>query len=737
MSDPTVSELFAEDGPLARALPGYRVRTQQAEMAQAVAETIAERGTLVAEAGTGTGKTYAYLGPALLAGGKVLVSTGTRTLQDQLFQRDLPQIARALTVPVVAAMLKGRGNYVCHLHLERTNDDERALKSRAEISQLRAITLFAQRTRTGDRAELPEVPDNADIWQRVTSTRDNCLGGDCPHLRECFVVKARKAAQEADVVVVNHALFMADLVLKDEGISELLPAADVVIFDEAHQLPGVATRFLGEVVSTHQVAEFARDVMAMGHTHARENADWVTLVQPVEQAARDLRLACSRIDRMPGQRSAFHALPEPHAFDEAVRATRLAVAHLSRIVAAVRERHPDLELLARRGLELLTRLQRWGGDMPGAAIVPPLVPADSPTPPLAGEGAVADEAPAEVQAAPAHTPDVPDASASAPESAWEERPATPQADDDGWVRWVETTQSHVRLHSAPLSVARIFSRYRPAGQAWIMASATLSVRGDFTHFTRQLGLFDARTGSWESPFDYAANGLLFVPQGLPAPNEADFTPRFVEALLPALEASQGSALILCTTLRAVDRVASLLAEAFAERGWDWPLLRQGERGRGELLESLRTRAHAVLVGSASFWEGIDVPGNALTLVAIDKLPFAPPDDPVIEARIRACKQEGGNPFFQYQLPDAAIALKQGAGRLIRTEDDWGVLMVGDRRLVEKPYGKLLWRGLPPFTRTRNTEDVQAFFAERKTGEGKTAASSAVADGDAARALITS
>lgn len=730
MSDPTVSELFAEDGPLARAIPGYRVRAQQAQMAQAVAETIAERGTLVAEAGTGTGKTYAYLGPALLAGGKVLVSTGTRTLQDQLFQRDLPQIARALTVPVVASMLKGRGNYVCHLHLERTNEDERALKSRAEISQLRAITLFAQRTRTGDRAELPEVPDNADIWQRVTSTRDNCLGADCPHFRECFVVKARKAAQEADVVVVNHALFMADLALKDEGISELLPAADVVIFDEAHQLPGVATRFLGEVVSTHQVLEFARDVMAMGHTHARENADWVTLVQPVEQAARDLRLACNRIDRMPGQRSAFHALPEPHAFDEAVRATRLSVAHLSRIVAAVRERHPDLELLARRGLELLTRLQRWGGDLPGAAVVPPL------TPPAAAEGDTPPEALPDATSPPEAAAD-PVPKASSPESAWDERPNAPPGEDDGWVRWVETTQSHVRLHSAPLSVARIFSRYRPAGQAWIMASATLSVRGDFTHFTRQLGLYDARTGSWESPFDYAANGLLFVPQGLPAPNEADFTTRFVEVLLPALEASEGSALILCTTLRAVDRVASLLAEAFAERGWDWPLLRQGERGRGELLESLRTRPHAVLVGSASFWEGIDVPGNALTLVAIDKLPFAPPDDPVIEARIRACKQEGGNPFFQYQLPDAAIALKQGAGRLIRTEDDWGVLLVGDRRLVEKPYGKLLWRGLPPFTRTRNTEDVQAFFAERKGGEGKAAASSAVTDGDAAQALITS
>ncbi|WP_195832230.1 ATP-dependent DNA helicase, partial [Bordetella pertussis] len=284
------------------------------------------------------------------------------------------------------------------------------------------------------------------------------------------------------------------------------------------------------------------------------------------------------------------------------------------------------------------------------------------------------------------------------------------------VRWVEHGQHHVRLHAAPLSVAQAFSRYRKPGQAWILTSATLSVYGDFGHFTRQLGLEDARTGRWESPFDYPAQGLLFVPRDMPEPQSPRFVERFVENLLPLLEASPGGALVLCTTLRAVDKVAQLLTDAFADAGHDWPLLRQGEAPRRDLLERFCKLEHPVLVGSASFWEGIDLPGDVLTLVAIDKLPFAPPDDPVIEARLRACRLRGGNPFAEYQLPEAAISLKQGAGRLIRTETDWGVLMVGDARLVEKPYGKRLWRGLPPFARTRDMNEALAFYARMGEAE---------------------
>ncbi|MDX3905297.1 MAG: ATP-dependent DNA helicase [Pigmentiphaga sp.] len=672
-TDAGVGEAFAADGPLARRLKGYRPRLQQIQLAQAIARTIRDRGTLVAEAGTGTGKTFAYLVPVLMHGGKVLVSTGTKTLQDQLFARDLPAVRDALGLPVTVALLKGRSNYLCHYHLERTVGDGR-LASRAEVAQLRKIEVFARHTRSGDKAELAEVPENAEIWHKVTSTRDNCLGSDCPAFRECFVMQARKRAVEADIVVVNHALFLADLALKDEGITDLLPAADTVVFDEAHQLPGAATRFLGESVSSHQLLEFARDATVAGLSHARESADWTALGQAVEQATRELRLSCAAVEKMPGQRSTFDTLPNPEAFDLAVKKVIDTVHTLGRILMAIGERHPDLDLVAKRGPELIARLARWTE----AHGLPP-------------------------------AQERPDGSGTG-QTAWDETP--PARADDGWVRWVETATSHVRLHTAPLSVAQAFSQYRPAGQAWILTSATLAVRDDFSHFTRQLGLYEATTGRWESPFDYTTNGRLFVPHGIPAPQDPRFTEGFVEALLPVLAASQGSALVLCTTLRAVDRVAELLDAAFRERGWAWPLFKQGDRSRRELLERFRSSQHAVLVGSASFWEGIDVPGDALTLVAIDKLPFAPPDDPVLDARIRACRERGGNPFFEYQLPEAAIALKQGAGRLIRTESDWGVLMVGDRRLVEKPYGKLLWRGLPPFTRTRNAEDVEAFYAAR-------------------------
>ena len=703
-----VSALFAADGPLAKKLKGYRPRTQQTELANTIAQTIADQGTLVAEAGTGTGKTFAYLVPVLVHGGKVLISTGTKTLQDQLFARDLPAVRTALALPVTAALLKGRSNYLCHYHLERTVHDGR-LASRFEVAQLRKIEVFAKQTRSGDKAELADVPENAEVWNKVTSTRDNCLGSECPSYRECFVMQARKAAAEADVVVVNHALFLADLALKDEGITDLLPAADTVVFDEAHQLPAAATRFLGESVSSHQLLDFARDATVAGLSHARESADWPMMASAVEQATRELRLSCAAIEKMPGQRSTFDALPSIDAFNAALKEVIDAVHKLGQCLMAVGVRHPDLDMAGKRGPELIALLGRWReGQVPAAPV---------------------DDRQVKLSDGPA--------------SAWEE-PAVDEAakaaearKGDGWVRWIETNNNHIRLHTAPLSVAEAFSQYRPGGQAWILTSATLSVHGDFSHFIRQLGLRNVTTGLWESPFDYANQGRLFVPHGIPAPQDPKYTEGFVEALIPVLAASKGSALVLCTTLRAVDKVAEMLDKEFRARGWDWPLFKQGDRSRRELLDRFRVSKHAVLVGSASFWEGIDVPGDALTLVAIDKLPFAPPDDPVLDARIKACKERGGNAFFEYQLPEAAIALKQGAGRLIRTESDWGVLMVGDRRLVEKPYGKRLWRGLPPFTRTRSLDDVVAFFDERALAKGavagavKNAADAADAAEDAA------
>ena len=657
MLDLTIQDIFSRQGPFARADDSYRERPAQLELAQAIEETITTAGTLVAEAGTGTGKTWAYLVPAILGGGKVLVSTGTRTLQDQLFTRDLPRVREVLGLPVTIALLKGRSNYVCHYHLEKLQSDDRGLKSRSEVHQLRQIQTFVQRSETGDRADLGQIPEDADIWNRVTSTRENCLGQDCPNVRDCFVLKARRHAQESEIVVINHALFMADLVLREEGVTDLLPAADTVIFDEAHQLPDTATRFLGQSLSTHQLLDACRLVETAGLAHARESTNWSEQSGRIEHAARDLRLACAVLERLPGKRVTFEAFPEPAAFDEARDRLGLALDEVAAMLAALETVHPDLAAAARVLEGLSQRLHDWG--RPGR-----------------------------------------DAKAVSP-------------GDRQLVRWVEAGLHHVRLHAAPLSVAEAFSRYRQPGQSWVFTSATLSVQGDFSHFTSRLGMDHARTMTLASPFEYESQAMLYVPKHLPTPQSADFQSAFVAALLPLMVASQGHALVLCTTLRAVENIAALIADALDEQGLSWPVMRQGNGSRRDLLERFRTTEHAILVGSASFWEGIDVQGEQLTLVAIDKLPFAPPDDPVLDARIRACREAGGNPFMEYQLPEAAIALKQGAGRLIRSETDWGVLMVGDTRLVDKPYGKPLWRGLPPFSRTRNEEDAVAFLVSRR------------------------
>ncbi len=653
MHNSSIKAVFSEQGPLALNSPGYRLRPAQIELAEAVELTIASRSTLIAEAGTGTGKTWAYLVPALLSGGKVLISTGTRTLQDQLFTRDLPRVRDALAIPVSIALLKGRGNYVCHYHLEQLQNEDRGLRSRSEVHQLRQIQTFMKQSTTGDRADLAVVPEEADIWQRVTSTRENCLGQDCPHVKDCFVLKARRQAQEAEVVVINHALFMADVVLREEGVTDLLPAADTVIFDEAHQLPDTATRFLGTSISTHQFLDLAKLVETAGLAHARESTNWSEQARRIDQAAKDLRLSCASLERIPSRKVTYDAFSDRHQFDEARSKLKQAISEIGDMLKVLEQKHPDLAIAARTCHELEQVMHEWdaAGDRTGHV-------------------------------------------------------------DQQIVRWIELGLHHVRMHAAPLSVAEAFAKYRETSQAWVFTSATLSVHGDFSHFTARLGLEGATSLRMESPFDYSKQALLYVPSDLPPPQSGDFLPAFVDLLFPLIQASRGGALVLCTTLRAVERVAQLLGDLYEKHEIEWPIMRQGFGTRRDLLEKFRTLDHAVLVGSASFWEGIDIAGERLTLVAIDKLPFAPPDDPVLEARLRHCRDQGGNPFMEYQLPEAAIALKQGAGRLIRTETDWGVLMVGDTRLVDKPYGKQLWRGLPPFTRTREHQTAIDFLVER-------------------------
>ncbi len=636
-----LNKVFAADGPLAETIAGYKPRQQQLEMALAIEEAIANNQQLIAEAGTGTGKTFAYLVPALLSGGKVIVSTGTKTLQDQLFSRDLPAVRDALKVPVTVAMLKGRANYVCHFHLERSANEGRFI-SREDANYVHMIRNFVENSSTGDKSELTQVPENATIWPAVTSTRDNCIGQECSYYKDCFVMEARKRALAADVVVVNHHLFFADVMLRDEGVSELLPSANTVIFDEAHQLPEVAGLFFGEDVSTSQLMELARDSEAEYVTTAKDCPALQESAKKLEKAVRDFRLIFAyEGSRMPVQKAL--ALK---GFDENYAEMQAKLKELSAVLETQAARDPALENCWQRAMALEVQLQRWQ-----------------------------------------------------------------KADNENLVRWVEVFTQSVQLHATPLSVAEGFGKQLNAQpRAWIFASATLAVKSDFGHYIQQMGLVNAATGHWDSPFDYDKQALFYVPQEMPDPNSASYIASVAAAALPVIQASGGRAFVLCTSLRAMREIHALLKEAFSINGMEYPLMMQGESSRSELLERFRKLGNAVLVGSQSFWEGVDVRGEALSCVIIDKLPFAPPDDPVLSARIDKMNQEGKNAFMEYQLPYAVITLKQGAGRLIRDETDRGVLMICDPRLITKPYGRRIWQSLPPFRRTRVLADVEAFFA---------------------------
>ena len=633
-----LEKIFAEGGTLAEAVPGFRLRPQQLEMAEAIHEAIERQGVLVAEAGTGTGKTFAYLVPALLAGGKVIVSTGTKTLQDQLFDRDLPAVRKALSSGASIALLKGRANYVCHYRLRRATTE--GVHSKEDASHLRRIERFAATSTTGDRADLADVPEDAPVWMHATSTRDNCLGQECPDYGDCFVMHARRNALAADVVVINHHLFFADVVLRDEGIAELLPSCNTLVFDEAHQLAETARLFFGEHLSSTQLADLARDAQLELRAAGGASPDVDRLAGALERAARELRLALGE----PASRLSWAQAMRVSGFPEAVERMHGALGALNAPLQEQAERSEGLAACARRcaaALALVARLR----------------------------------------------------------------------EDEGrqHVRWVEVFAQAARLNITPLSSAELFARQMSDHpRAWIFTSATLAVGEDFGHFTRELGLPQAESRRWASPFDFARQALLYLPKGLPGdPNDPAFTDAVIEAALPAIEASGGRAFMLFTTLRALRRAHELLKGRLR-----FPLLVQGTGSRSELLQRFRSLGNAVLLGSQSFWEGVDVRGEALSLVVIDKLPFAPPDDPVLSARIDATRAEGGNPFNDLQLPQAVLQLKQGAGRLIRDEADRGVLMLCDPRLLSKGYGRSILRSLPPMKPTRNLSEVTEFFRPR-------------------------
>jgi len=635
VDDPAASALLGADGPFAREVPNFAPRETQQRMADAVGGAIETHDALVVEAGTGTGKTFAYLVPALLSGKRVIVSTGTRNLQDQLFHRDLPRVMSILGTKADVALLKGRANYLCRYRLQQTVESGQ-FKSRTQVDDLQKVRAWGARTRTGDRSELVEVPEGSPLWPRVTSTAENCLGTECPLYDDCFVFKARRRAQDADLTVVNHHLLLSDLALKREGFGAILPEAEAYVLDEAHQLPELAGQYFSVGVSARQVKELAADALA----ECAGQPGALALLQPALQHMNDaVRKARLAFDTLP-KRGAFAQLEADAGAAEALENLGDALADLAGVLMGQAERSKGLASVHARCVVLDQRLQRIAGRI--------------------GE----DE-----------------------------------------VRWYELSDHGFELSATPLDLAPQLQALRSATDAaWIHTSATLAVAGHFDHFTRQMGLVDPVTLDLGSPFDYAHQALCWLPQGLPEPAARDYTQRLIYTVRPVLEMSKGRAFLLFTSHRALRLAADLLMDG------PWPLFVQGSAPRHQLLSDFRDSGNGVLLGAASFWEGVDVAGEALSVVVIDKLPFASPDDPVLQARLDAVRRAGGNPFRDWQIPAAAIALKQGAGRLIRDVHDRGVLVLCDPRLTTRAYGKLFLASLPPMPRTRELDDVQRFFA---------------------------
>lgn len=682
-------------GVLADAIPGFAPREPQQRLSMAIAETIEARAVegravLLAEAGTGTGKTFAYLVPALLSGLKTIVSTGTRALQDQLYHRDLPRVRDALGKGVKTALLKGRANYLCRYRLEKSKGEPQLSRgmftSKEQITQFQRIVAWSGRTRHGDLAELDALSEDSPLIPMVTSTTDNCLGSECPFWEECFVVQARQRAQAADVVVVNHHLLLADLALKQEGFGEILPGAQVFVVDEAHQLPELAAQFFGEGLSARPLVELARDALAECKTTTGALATIQGPARVLEEATRGMRAA---MDALPTRGTRWRALQEPGVY-EALSALDDALVAIVDALDPLREASPGFDSCHARAVDQRARLLRWA------------------PPDFARRhfdaGADADAA-AEDDADMASAAE-PRASMAAAQDVAQDLD-TPTHDDKLWdVRWYELSPRGFRFQRTPLDVSGPLRTHREQSRAaWVFTSATLAVAGGFDHLSERLGLDDPRTLIAPSPFDWPHQALCWLPPRMPEPNARDYTAAVVAAVRPVLEASNGRAFLLFASHRALREAAELL-----RADSPWPLFVQGDAPRSVLLQRFRDSGNGVLLGAASFREGVDVAGDALSVVVIDKLPFAAPDDPVFEARLDAIRRGGGNPFRDEQLPQAVIALKQGVGRLIRTETDRGVLVLCDPRLIGKSYGRTFLDSLPPFARTRSLEDVRAFFA---------------------------
>ena len=643
-----VEAALGHGGDLSAADPGHVERAVQIEMALAVADAIDERSALVVEAGTGVGKTYAYLVPTLLSGARTLLSTATKTLQDQLFLRDLPRLREALKLPLTVALLKGRSSYLCLHRIGQARQDV-PLTDRFALRALAKVEAWAQATVSGDLAELEGLDERSSVVPLVTSSRENCLGSECPEYRACHVMKARREAMLADVVVVNHHLFFADMTLRDSGVAELLPSVEVAVFDEAHQLGEAGIQFLGTMLGSAQLIDFARDMLGAGLQQARGLVPWQDLAGAVDRAARDLRMAAhGSLGELRGNLKLRWA---ERAGDDAFQA---ALGRVEAVCMAARDGLDTVSELAPDFVRLAERAARLGE--------------------LGGLFA--------------------------------ERPK------DGRIRWVDISPQQARLVESPLDIrAALQEQMGRAAKAWIFTSATLGDDDKLSWFTEGAGLGSARIVRLGSPFDYAEHARVYVPRSFPKPSESGHSAAVAGLAGRCARALGGRTFVLTTTLRSLQAVGTQLRADFDAAGDLIEVLVQGQGSKRQLMQRFLDSPHAVLVGSQSFWEGVDVPGEALQCVVIDKLPFPPPNDPLVEARVKKLEGEGRNAFAEYFVAEAAVSLKQGAGRLIRSETDRGLLVVCDSRMATMGYGRRLFAALPPMRRVESEDEAIAWLRE--------------------------
>lgn len=654
-----VEQVFAQDGVISKATPNYQTRKSQVEFAKSVANAMIDKKSIVVEAGTGTGKTFAYLVPALLHGGKVLISTAGKTLQDQLYTKDIPVLLRSLKMGARVALLKGRSNYICRARFERAYE-ENVAKSREEVVHLNLIKDYLHTAKTGEKSELTEVPEYSGIWPAVTSNAENCLGRSCPDYENCFVMRAREKAKEADILVINHHLFLADISLRDNDITDFLPEFDLIVLDEAHQLPSIATDFFSDTLSLGNVRSLAEDCTLAGSTNCPKAANWTALASHVVKACDDIVLKIKMITSQDDIKTSISNLKDAHLLAEPFEGLVKAFNELANTLEDNREISPEMSTCADRVQLYLQTAKKWYK--------------------IFDQG---------------------------------------QEGEEGKVCWLTTRGRQVLFNETPLVFSDSFRKARlDQGKPWVLTSATLSTRDKqgsptFKHFTDQMGLDDAQTFHWDSPFDYRNQAMLYIPPDLPLPSANDFSESVATRIWPFIQENGGRTFVLCTTIKAMETIAEQLRYYVERARSSIKVLLQKEKPRKALLREFREHGNAVLVGSMSFWEGVDIKGDTLSLVVIDKIPFSPPDDPVTEGKSRWLKSQNKSAFYELSLPEATMLLMQGAGRLIRDENDRGLLIICDKRVINSSYGEMIWKSLPDFSRTTNFDGAMKYLKSLK------------------------